>query len=365
MTIVAFISVSAAFGEVIDSLVRGMSPEEKAGQMILVYYSPFDFLEKHQVGGVLIMQHMLKKPEVLRQELHHAQTRLPIPLLVTIDQEGGSVNRLSALPGYKNLPSAANISGWSPDSIEGHAVRMAEKLAWLGININLAPVLDPTVNAQNQITFMGIKKRSFGDGVDQIAPAAGAFIRGFSRHGVRCIAKHFPGYDVTTNSDLEISYSQADSQAISGYAGVFRAMDSLIDGVMMNSIRYHQADDIPAVLSSQMVSRARNGNDDLIVMTDDLYGESLRRFMLGDSLKNYRKVYPDSVFAALVERAVLAGNDMLMITFPQKVPIMLDVITSLAANDPAIANQVDKAVCRILKVKAKLGLFDVLSEVGE
>lgn len=340
----------------IESLLTTMGPEEKAGQMILVYNSPLRFLRDHKVGGVLVMQSMLKEPCSLRVHLRRAQKKLPIPLLITIDQEGGAVNRLSPLTGWKKTPSAKELAGWGPDSIRVYTRRVAAKLRRIGINMNLAPVVDPSENSEGLETYMGVKKRSFGKNAEQIAPPALAFIKGFSDRKVLCVAKHFPGYDVTTNSDLESSFSSADSPAIDGYAMVFRTIVPLTAGIMMTSIRYRSMSDTPAVLSSSMVSRARSISGDNIILTDDLWGASLRSYILPDSTIR-PSAYPDSAFARLVECAVRAGNDMLMITYPQKVPLMITTITAMAGSDADVHAHVDAAARRILTAKKKLGLI--------
>jgi hypothetical protein len=185
----------------IEFLLGTMTMEEKAGQMILVYHSDYEFLSAHKPGGVLIMQNMLEKPSALRAQLLHAQEKLPIPLFVAIDQEGGAVNRLSPLTGWKKTPSAQKLSAWDPDSIRAYSRQVGAKLKHLGINMNLAPVMDPAMNHQGIETFMGLKSRSFGKDAEHIVPAARAFIEGFSDQNILCVAKHFPGYDAPTNSD--------------------------------------------------------------------------------------------------------------------------------------------------------------------
>ena len=340
----------------IDSLLGTLGPQEKAGQMVLVYNSPYAFLRDNKVGGVLVMQNMLKEPCSLRVHLSRAQKKLPIPLLITIDQEGGAVNRLAPLTGWKKTPSARELGEWKPDSVRSYARRVAAKLRRIGINMNLAPVVDPAMNSENNETYMGRKNRSFGNSMETITPAACAFIKGFSDRNVLCAAKHFPGYDVTTNSDLEAASSGADSQAIAGYASVFSALEPLIAGIMMTSIRYRAVSDTPAVFSPSMVSRARDISGDNIIMTDDLWGAALRGYVLPDSTVRPAR-YPDSAFVRLVEYAVRAGNDLLMITYPRKVPLMITAITAMAESDASVKEHIDNAVRRILKAKKKLGLI--------
>lgn len=339
-----------------EGILEGMTLREKAGQMILVYNSPPSFLAEHKVGGVLVMQNMLESPERLRRQLDSAQARLRVPLLAAIDQEGGRVNRLSPLPGWERVASAKELTSWPLDSITALGRMTARRMVDLGLNLNLAPVLDPSVNHVDRATFMEIEGRSFGSGVDAIVPPARAFAVGFSTHGVRCIAKHFPGYDVETNSDHEVAHSDADSAAVARGVEAFTAMNPFLGGVMMSSIHYRTLCKEPAVLCSAMVGWAREVVGENVIMTDDLWGTALRSFML-PGRKIHRTVYPDSAFAKLVEMAVRAGNDILMITYPVKVPVMLDVIEGLAERDPAVADHVDRAASRILMLKRRIGML--------
>jgi beta-N-acetylhexosaminidase len=340
----------------IEFLLRTMTMEEKAGQMILVYHSDYEFLRDNKVGGVLIMQNMLEKPSALRAQIRRAQENLPIPLLVAIDQEGGAVNRLSPLVGWKKTPSAQKLGAWGPDSIQAYSRQVGAKLKLLGINMNLAPVADPMVNHEGIETYMGRKNRSFGRDAEHIVPAARAFIKGFSDQDVLCVIKHFPGYDVPANSDLEAAFSNADSQTIAGYAGVFSAIDPLMAAIMMTSIHYRSMCDSPAVFSPTMVGWARRASANAIIMTDDLWTTSLRQFILPDAAVHPSR-YPDSAFTRLVMCAVRAGNDMLMITFPQKAPLMVHVIMKMAEGDASIKEHVDGAVRRILQAKQRIGLL--------
>jgi beta-N-acetylhexosaminidase len=340
----------------IEFLLGTMTMEEKAGQMILVYHSDYEFLSAHKPGGVLIMQNMLEKPSALRAQLLHAQEKLPIPLFVAIDQEGGAVNRLSPLTGWKKTPSAQKLSAWDPDSIRAYSRQVGAKLKHLGINMNLAPVMDPAMNHQGIETFMGLKSRSFGKDAEHIVPAARAFIEGFSDQNILCVAKHFPGYDAPTNSDLESAFSNADSQTIAGYTGVFSEVDPLIAAIMMTSIHYRSICDTPAVFSPAIVAWARRSSNGAVIMTDDLWTTSLRQFILPDATVHPSR-YPDSAFTRLVACAVRAGNDMLMITYPQKVPLMVRTIVAMAEADASIKEHVNSAVRRILKAKQRIGLI--------
>ncbi|MBN1982746.1 MAG: hypothetical protein JW795_14530 [Chitinivibrionales bacterium] len=340
----------------IDSLIRTLSMRAKIGQMILVYHSPYEFLAQHGIGGVLIMQKMITQPRTLSNQLDTVQKRLPIPLLVTIDQEGGTVNRLSALAAFSRTPTAQQLSGWKPDSIFNYTKETAQALKKLNINMNLAPVLDPQKNHRASLTYIAQKNRSFGSGAEVITPPAASFVKGFTEVDIGCVAKHFPGYDVETNSDHALAVSDADSESIERNIAAFSALMPQLTGIMMSSIEYRKVSRLPAVLSPQIVQWARKIAGEKIIMTDDLWGTALRTYAHpGQQIHPVQ--YPDSSFRKLVALAVAAGNDMLMITYPEKVKTMIDVIEQMASADPAIAAHIEAALRRILNAKANLGLL--------
>jgi beta-N-acetylhexosaminidase len=324
--------------------------------MILVYNSPYAFLDKYNIGSILIMQNMLKKPNELKKKINETQMKMKIPLLVAIDQEGGTVNRLGYMPQWKYTPSAQVMTHWPTDSIVTYQKKVAKVLNFLGINLNLAPVLDPAMNYSGIQTYIDKKKRSYGTKLEEIEPPATAFINAFSENNIGCVVKHFPGYDVAVNSDDIIAISKADSLQISRCIVPFHTLHKHYYGIMMSSILYEDMCEVPAVFCSKMVGLARKISSDEIIMTDDLWGASLRSFTCpGKKIRTL--AYPDTAFIRIVEYAVTAGNDMLMITYPKKVPLILDTIEKLAKNDPAILEHVNDAVRRILTLKVKLKLF--------
>jgi len=341
---------SAAAGRV-DSLIAGMSPQQKAAQLLLVYHTSAAFASKHGFGGVLIMRDMLASPAGLSRELKRLQ-RQPIGVLVAIDQEGGKVNRMSRLPGWKRVPSAAAMSGWPEQRITEQAARMAKQLAELGINMNLAPVLDPSHDHTGRLAFMGRKERSFGRDPDVISAKAGAYARGFSRHGIVTVSKHFPGYDVQTNSDHEIALSDAPLRALEHNVRAFSGLSEAVSGVMISSIHFTKINGRPAVLSKKMLDWARKLHPHAILMTDDLWGSALRSWIRTRGARGEA-----AEVLALTKEALRAGNDMLMITHPQLAVKMKRQIARWIKTDETLRRRVDEAVERVLRVKQRMGLL--------
>lgn len=339
----------------VDSILETLSIRQKAAQMVLVYHSPVFFMLENQFGGTLVMSPSLRNPRALKAGIDSMQAALPVPLIISLDQEGGKVNRLSRFKEWRHQPSAQELSQWPLDSIRFYAQRIAHKLTSLGINTNLAPVLDPGLDAENQPTFMANAQRAFGNRAEEIVPPARAFAQGLRDEGILAVAKHYPGYDSRTNSDHEIALSQADSLDLQRYREPFRQLAPYLQSVMLSSVQFSRCSQSPAVFDSQFIAMARQDMPDAIIMTDDLWGAALRAWISGK--ENVDKFYSDADFRKLVLTAVRAGNDMLMITYPIKAVEMVDLLEEEAQKDSALRARIEESCRRIIMGKWKAGLF--------
>ncbi len=338
------------FENQVDELLYNMTNAEKAAQLIMVYFSGEEFVSEHQFGGVLVMQNMLKDASKITAELEMLQRNSKAGVFVAIDQEGGVVNRIKRLPGWSKTPSAKVMREWDASKITELTNRIGNQLNEIGINMNLAPVLDPSLDYEGRNTFMEQSRRSFGATGAEIIPDGRAFIKGFNQNGVLTINKHFPGYDVASNSDHDIAVSQAPFSNILDNTSSFSALSKEANGVMMSSILFSDTDDKPAVLSEMMVGWARALYGDGIIITDDLWGVALRSWI---SPKSSIKNYPDDAFLELIKMALLAGNDMMMITYPEKAVLMKEAIAEWMLTDELVAFRVNESARRILQAKLK------------
>lgn len=329
-------------------IIRDLSAEQKAAQLILVYFPGADFALQHEFGAVLVMQNMLRRPHDLLRDLQRLQEYSSLPVFVAIDQEGGKVNRIKPLRGFRTTPSAETLGQIDRIEISNRVAPMAEALQRMGLNMNLAPVLDPAHNYLGDETLMAKDDRAFGRSAEYIITPAREFIRTFHDHGVMTINKHFPGYDVVENSDHELATSEAPFDNILANTASFAALARESCGVMMSSIVFSQYDDTPAVLSPFMVEWARVLYQHKLIITDDLWGVALRGWADPDADLDD---YPDEAFLTLVKKALIAGNDQLMVTYPAKAVLMRDAIADWIRTDPALATRVDESLHRIVKMK--------------
>lgn len=185
---------------------------EKLAQLLLVGFrgsTPAECdaiardIRERRIGGVILFDQEMAapgggrrnivSPAQVRELVAFLQTQSPVPLLVAIDQEGGRVNRLKAEYGFPESVSHEELGRLDqPAETYRRAEVIAETLAGLGINLNLAPVVDLDANPDNPI-IKG-KRRSFAADPEKVARHAAEFVRAHRAHGVLTCAKHFPGH---------------------------------------------------------------------------------------------------------------------------------------------------------------------------
>ena len=205
-------------GATCEQLLSRLTAAEKAGQMVIVYNTDIDFLREHNVGGIILFKPMVTDSLLLKRELEQKQRAMAIPLLVCIDQEGGTINRLGNLARFATTPAAVELTGLPDRVVRSNAAELTDFLLSVGININFAPCLDPARSlATGQPTYMADHQRSFGDSPALITRKAGAFLSGVSQAGGLAVVKHFPGYDAPQNSDQRLTVSPASAESIAQY----------------------------------------------------------------------------------------------------------------------------------------------------
>ncbi len=195
--------------------------EAKVGQMLLIGFRGLEVdetspivrdIREGRVGGVIIFDYdvalrspvrNVASPEQLGKLVADLLAANPgTPLFVAIDQEGGRVNRLKERFGFPPTVS----QGWlgeqnDPRLTAEYAGRTAKTLSGLGINVNLAPVVDVNVNPDNPV--IGKLERSFSADPHTVAVHAAAVIAAHQTEGVLTALKHFPGHgSSTTDSHL-------------------------------------------------------------------------------------------------------------------------------------------------------------------
>lgn len=257
--------------------MHGLTNEQAAGQRIMAGFDGTGLnadlkylIDTIGVGGIILFSRNLTDPEQIRDLCFSASEYAAAcgqpPLFVAIDQEGGQVARLrepfTVFPGNPSMRGEADAIGF--------AERTASELAGVGINMNMAPVLDVAIG-ENSV----MAGRAFGSDPERVAMLGVKVIEHLQSNGVMATAKHFPGIGRTIlDSHIEMPDLDTDTDDLEADLAPFKAAIACgVSAIMLSHIRYTKIDpEWPAGLSSRIVKdllRDRMGYDG-VAITDDL-----------------------------------------------------------------------------------------------
>jgi len=252
--------------------------EQLAGQRLMLGFDGTTLnsdlkkrIDTFKVGGLILFTRNIQSPHQLRRlcsdaQAYAADCGLP-PLFIAIDQEGGEVARLKAP--FTEFPETPPLH--SSAAADNFARITAAELKEVGINMNMAPVMD--VNDPHIDSIM--VKRAFSHDPDIVSEIGLAVINGLQARQVMAVAKHFPGIGRTTlDSHIDQPVLEASTKELATDLAPFSdAVDHQVVGIMLAHILYPALDpDLPASLSVKIARdllRKRMGYDGL-VLTDDL-----------------------------------------------------------------------------------------------
>lgn len=327
-------------------VLETMSLEEKVGQMFLVR-CPEDAIEgitDYHVGGYVLFakdfEDETKTSVVEKIALYQETSKLP--MLISVDEEGGTVVRVSKYPAFRETPFLSPRELYAAGGMERIAedtVEKAELLRSLGINVNLAPVCDIS---RKKKAFM--YERSFGGDEEETAEYVRVVVETAEEAGLGSVLKHFPGYGNNADTHEGIVYDNRSYEMYkkNDFKPFLAGMEAGAGAVMVshNIVRCMDAK-LPASLSPEVHRILREElSFDGVILTDDLYMDAIQDFT-GEE--------------AAAVAAVLAGNDMICCTdFKIQIPAVVE-----AVRDGRISEErVDASVLRILQWKAELGILE-------
>lgn len=340
----------------IEYKLENMSLEERVGQLFLVgFHSPNvdsqikDLIENYHVGGVIYFTRNIKNLEQTKNLSDNLQELAlnrgaQIPLFISVDQEGGEIRRikdLSYFPANKVLGAAVG-----PKKMRKIAAVTARELKGVGINFNLAPVLDVNNNPNNPV----IGERSFGADPELVAQMGTAYIKGLQSEGVIAAAKHFPGHgDTAVDSHTElpvIKHNRDRLDAVELYP-FQKAIEAGVEAIMAAHIYFPAVEPeigIPASLSKAVLTDLLRGDLKFqgLIVTDDLE--------MGAITRNFGT-------AAAAVRSIKAGSDLVLISHThglQKEAVK--AVTAAVKNGEISKERIRKSVRKIIKLKIKNNL---------
>jgi len=259
--------------------ISDFSNEQLAGQRLMAGFDgtrlddDLKFLiDKIKAGGIILFSRNIVNPDQIKDlcmsvQKYAVKCGQP-PLFISIDQEGGQVARLKEP--FTQFPG--NPSMKDEEDARHFAETTASELKNVGINMNMAPVLDVVFDGTKSI----MKKRAFGYDPEWVSKLGVAVIEHLQRNGIMAVAKHFPGIGRTIlDSHIEMPTLDVDLKTLeaSDLLAFAEAIKHDVAGIMLSHILYNKIDNKwPASLSIKIAKdllRDSIGFDG-IVMTDDL-----------------------------------------------------------------------------------------------
>jgi beta-N-acetylhexosaminidase len=294
-----------------------------------------------EVGGVMVFRPNISTPGQLASVISDLREAAPdgMPLLVSIDQEGGLVQRLRApateWPPMLSVGAAGDVAR---TTAVGRA--LGEELAAVGVGWNFAPVLDVHTNPDNPV----IGNRAFGTDPEAVARQALAFWRGLRGAGLVGCGKHYPGHgDTQTDShhELPVVAHDADRLRAVELAPFAAAARAGVEAFMTAHVLYPALDpDLPATLSRRIATEVLRGELGFrgVLVSDDL------------GMKAVADRYP---IEELVVRAIEAGVDHLLVRQPvARQRAAFEAIVRAAEARSEVRARVEESAARVAALKA-------------
>lgn len=379
--LVSFQALSTAWGQTIvessDQILKKMTLDQKLGQLLMVGLpgksldaKSLELIRELKITNFILFSRNIETPKQtleLTQKLSaEALATAGLLPLIAVDQEGGSVVRVPTSP---KVPSALSVSvAGSLETAYAIGRETALVLARLGINMNLAPVLD--IGSINRRTF--ISNRSFGENPKLVSDFGLAYSKGMLSAGVIPVAKHFPGGG-SAKADphkqaviRDMTLQQLESLDLIPFKN-FTALPGNT-AVMMSHVVYPKIDgtNSTAATSKKMIQeilRNRIGFNGLVISDDmmmnfkpkdqaSIHENQQKLNLKPDSLGDSRAI---SSRAALVVKSIEAGTNLTIMSWslPQ-MKLAIEALKSAVTNHQLKMATVDAAVKKIIQYKLNL-----------
>lgn len=337
----------AQYYETAEKIMQDMSIEEKVGQMFLVRYPDSGVIEQiknETPGGYILFGKDFdnETKESILEELTEEQEASKIGLIFGVDEEGGTVVRVSSHKAFRNSKFKSPQEIWKQGQLPAileDSKEKSELLKSIGLNMNLAPVVDVPTKSSSFIY-----DRSYGRGAEKTATYTSELIKTMNEDNMISVMKHFPGYG--DNEDTHTGIAVDERPYTTFETNDFLPFKSGIEAggpciLVSHNIVKSMDENKPSSLSENVHKILREDlNFSGIVMTDDLAMDAV-------------KSYVENGEAAV--QAVLAGNDIIISSdFVSQKQEILKAIQEKKINEDII----NKAVRRILSMKIAYGIIN-------
>lgn len=344
-----------------QQVLAGMTLEQKVGQVLMVS-SPaagpdadtLAALTANHVGNVFLKGRSRAGAGTAAAVVGQLKAQVSqqatagVAQFIATDQEGGQVQILNG-QGFSPMPSALEQGTLDPGQLRADAQLWGSQLAAVGVNVNLAPVLDTVPGAAFAPANIpiGHYQREYGFTPADVSLHGVAFAQGMAAAGVAPAVKHFPGLGrVTANTDTSTGVTDPVTGRHDPYIGPFRdAVKSGVHWLMVSNAIYpaidpdHLAPFSPVIVHDMV--RGDLGFDGVIISDDLCDAVQLSPFLPAHRAANF----------------IAAGGTMALCTNQKILPQLYQGVLDRAASDPVFAKQVDAAALKVLDAKAQVKLL--------
>lgn len=360
LSLIVILSIHSINGQEKDSL------DMMIGQMIMIGIGDFDTLDKSapifdalkngKAGGIILFEKNISAKDSkknLKAIISYAKKKSPVPLLVSIDEEGGKVNRLKSKYGFPKTVSAQYIGELNNfDSTRLYAMQTASILSELGFNLNYAPTLDVNVNPSNPV--IGSLGRSYSGDFSTVTKHAAEVIQMHDSLNIVTALKHFPGHGSSKN-DTHLGIADvSESWEIEEIYPYKTLLDSNLVKMIMTAHIVNDIidpDKLPATLSYKTVTGLLRGflNYQGVIISDDMQmGAISEEYGLEEAIKLSINAGVDILmFANNVPNSDLVSSDQVQNIIRKKVDI-----------GEISVQRIINSYQRIIQLKKSIGLYD-------
>ena len=349
------------------ALLEDMTLEEKAGQLFFVRVPAENAVEDvmtYHLGGYLLFGRDFKDAtgnwrtaDLIKQTIQNYQDTSAIPMLIGVDEEGGTVVRVSSNPHLRSKKFSSPGKLWKQglDALLRETREKSILLKSLGFNVNLAPVADVSTNPRDFIY-----DRTTGMDAEETADYTARVTEAQSFYGLGSVLKHFPGYGNNKDTHTGVAVDERSMEKFleqdflpfqAGIAveetvwpsGELRRLRPAV--LVSHNIVNCMDPNLPASLSPEVhrILREDLGFDG-VVMTDDLAMDAVSAYAAGGNV---------------AVMSIQAGNDLVVTTdYRTQIPRVIQAVRDGALEEEAV----DAACLRVLRWKLELGLLEQTEE---
>jgi beta-N-acetylhexosaminidase len=344
---------------------NSLSLEQKIGQFFFIGIpgpeldsATLDLIERVKPGGVCLFARNIKELNQTRSLLDGLYEAIEVPPFLSLDQEGGRVDRLRRV--LSPMPAASQLRDGN-DSLELGSI-IGEAIGLLGFNMDFAPVVD-VIDKERTDLVNGLQSRGFGRSKEEVVEMAGSFLKGLETFGILGCLKHFPGLaaaQVDSHEELPVvpidekELLEKDLFPYSEVLNRHHTASVMVAHAAYPNTRLQEQDVngnlLPSSLSRRVVTTLLR--DELnfkgVAITDDMeMGAIVRNYGMGEACK----------------MAINAGQDMLAICASvDAIRQGYDAVRSAIENGEITDTRLDASISRIAELKGSLSDRTVFDE---